>query len=98
MLFTEAGIVGVHVPLAVNVQISFPPPVVLVPPVAEVMVPVGATIMTMPEPPLPTVTPLSAPPPPPVLVVPLPPLPPPPPVPPAPGEPPPLVNPPPPPA
>src|SRR3989344_1537655 len=67
----EEGIVGVHVPPAVNVQMSLPPDCVNVPPVALVMAPVVAEIMTMPEPPLLAVPPMPPPPPPPpVLAVP----------------------------
>ena len=46
---------GVQVPLAVNVQMSFPPDVVYVPPavVGFDTVPVGAEIITTPEPPAP---------------------------------------------
>src|SRR3990167_9162034 len=69
-----AGIVGVHVPLAVKVQMSLPPDCVNVPPVALVMSPVVADIMTMPEPPDPPVPAVDCPPPPPVFAVPAVPL------------------------
>lgn len=60
----------VHVPLEVNVQMSFPPLVIIEPPVA-VMIPVGTEIMTIPEPPDVADAVPEPPPPPPRLAVPL---------------------------
>src|SRR3989338_6284805 len=60
-----AGIVGVHVPPAVNVHMYLPPDCVNLPPVALVISPVVAEIITMPEPPEPPLVGPSVPPPPP---------------------------------
>ena len=62
-------LVGVHVPDEVKVQISFPPEVVCVPPVAVICAEVGAEIITIPEPPVAPVAPPPPPPPFPVLAV-----------------------------
>src|SRR6266849_1139412 len=62
----------VLVPTVVNVQMSLPPEVVCVPPVAKI-VPMGALMITTPEPPAPPCTPL----PPPLFCPPAPPPPPP---------------------